>query len=199
MAENQPSTLKSYVDSATGTAQGALGSLTGNSGDQAKGELREDQAKTEYEASHATAKIPGAAISGSGAAVRDNSDRNQGSWNQTLGSTKEAIGGLVGNEVHPTSFIEAYKMEANTRSQSLKQSGRQQNLEGQQQEAKGQLSDFGSGLAGRAQGAVGSTFSGITGDQAGQAHYEQMRAEGKTQQRGAEYDIQKQAEAEDRH
>ena len=31
----------------------------------------------------------------------------------------------------------------------------------------------------RAQGAVGSAVSGLTGDQAGQAHYEKMRAEGK--------------------
>ena len=83
-------------------------------------------------------------------------------------------------------------------SQSLKASGRQQNLEGQQQEAKGQLSDYGSGISNRAQGAVGSAISGITGDKDGQAHYEQMRAEGKTQQRGAEHDIIKQAEADRR-
>lgn len=80
--------------------------------------------------------------------------------------------------------------------QSLKASGRQQNLEGQEQEAKGQLHDFGSGAANRAQGAVGSAVSGLTGDKSGQAHYEQMRAEGKTQQRGAEHDIQKQGEAQ---
>lgn len=78
----------------------------------------------------------------------------------------------------------------------MKQSGRQQNIEGQEQEAKGQLNDFGSGLAGRAQGAVGSAISSITGDKSGQEHYEQMRAEGKTQQRGAEHDIQKQHDAE---
>lgn len=34
MSDNQSSTLKSYVDSATGTVQSALGSLTGNTGDQ---------------------------------------------------------------------------------------------------------------------------------------------------------------------
>ena len=83
-------------------------------------------------------------------------------------------------------------------SQSLKAAGRQQNLEGQQQEAKGQLSDYGSGISNRAQGAVGSAISSVTGDKEGQAHYEQMRAEGKTQQRGAEHDIVKQAEAERR-
>jgi uncharacterized protein YjbJ (UPF0337 family) len=176
MSSEQPSTLKSYVDSAAGKVQGALGNVTGNAGDQAKGELREENARVEHDASHATAKLPGATISGSGAAVRDDPNRSEGSWNQTLGSTKEAVGGLIGNE-------------------SLKQSGREQNLEGQQQEAKGQLHDFGNGLAGRAQGAVGAAVSNVTGDTAGQSHYEQMRAEGKTQQRGAEHDIQKQAEA----
>jgi uncharacterized protein YjbJ (UPF0337 family) len=96
---NQPSTLGSYVEAATGKAQNVLGNLTGNSGDQAKGELRENKAQAEYDASHATAKIPGATISGSGAAVADNTDRSQGNWNQTLGSAKEALGGLIGNEV----------------------------------------------------------------------------------------------------
>jgi hypothetical protein len=80
--------------------------------------------------------------------------------------------------------------------QNLKQAGREQNLEGQKQEAKGQLSDYGSGLAERAQGTIGSAVSGLTGDQAKQAQYNEMRAEGKTQQRGAEHDITKQAEAE---
>ena len=34
MSDNQSSTLKSYIDSATGTVQSTLGSLTGNTGDQ---------------------------------------------------------------------------------------------------------------------------------------------------------------------
>lgn len=78
----------------------------------------------------------------------------------------------------------------------MRSAGRQQNLEGQQQEANGQLSDFGSGLASRAQGTIGSAVSNLTGDKEGQVHYEQMRAEGKTQQRGAEHDIRKEAEAD---
>lgn len=110
MAGEQPSTGNSYLESATGKAQSALGTLTGNTGDKAKGELREDKAEAEYDASHATAKVPGATLSGSGAAVTDNQDRTDGSWNQTLGSTKEAVGGLIGNEVRlplhcPPSYI----------------------------------------------------------------------------------------------
>ena len=34
MTDNQSSTLKSYVDSATGTIQSTLGNLTGNTADQ---------------------------------------------------------------------------------------------------------------------------------------------------------------------
>ena len=34
MTDNHSSTLQSYVDSATGTFQSTLGSLTGNTGDQ---------------------------------------------------------------------------------------------------------------------------------------------------------------------
>ncbi|VUC20219.1 unnamed protein product [Clonostachys rosea] len=176
----QPSTLKSLADSTIGAVQSTIGSLTGNTQDQAKGEAREKKADVEYDASHATAKVPGAAISGSGAVTRDNSDRTNGSWNQTVGAAKETVGGLIGNE-------------------SLKTAGRQQNLEGQQQEAKGQLSDLGSGISDRAYGTVGSAVSGLTGDKKGQAHFEQLRAEGKTQQRGVEHDILKKAEAEDKY
>ncbi|PHH92139.1 hypothetical protein CDD83_8707 [Cordyceps sp. RAO-2017] len=171
-----PSTLQSYVNSATGAVQSALGSLTGNTGDEAKGEMRKEEARAEHEASHAAVKVPGATVSSAGAVSKDDPDRSQGSWNQTIGSAKEAVGGLIGNE-------------------SLKNSGRQQNLEGQQQEAKGQLSDLGSGVASRAQGMVGGAVAGLTGDKEGQEHYDKMRAEGKAQQRGVEHDVQKQAEA----
>ncbi|RDA92501.1 hypothetical protein CP533_4192 [Ophiocordyceps camponoti-saundersi (nom. inval.)] len=174
-----PSTLSSYVSSAAGAVQSAVGSLTGNTADQAKGEARKDEAKAEHDASQAAIKVPGATLSSSGAVVKDDENRNQGSWNQTVGSAKEAVGGLIGSE-------------------SLKQTGREQNLEGQKQEAKGQLSDMGAGLANRAQGTLGGAVAGLTGDKQGQEHYEQMRAEGKSQQRGVEHDMQKQVEAHDK-
>lgn len=100
------STLKSYIDYATGAAQNALGNLTGNTGDQAQGQARKEQGKAEHDLSHATAKVPGGAVSGSGAAVSDDPNRTQGSWNQTMGSAKEAVGGLLGNEVRtdPASY-----------------------------------------------------------------------------------------------
>lgn len=79
--------------------------------------------------------------------------------------------------------------------QNLKQTGRQQNLDGQEQEAKGQLNDFGGGIANRAQGTIGGAVAGLTGDKEERERYDKQRAEGKTQQRGAEHDIQKQAEA----
>jgi hypothetical protein len=84
---------------------------------------------------------------------------------------------------------------SNIELQSLKSSGRQQNLEGQQQEAKGQIHDYGHGMGDRVQGTVGSAVAGVTGDKSGQEHYEALHDKGKTQQRGAEHDIQKQGES----
>ncbi|KAK2595137.1 hypothetical protein QQS21_007163 [Conoideocrella luteorostrata] len=173
-----PSTLQSYVDSATGAIQSAIGSLTGNTGDQVKGDTKQEAAKVEHDASQAAVKVPGATISSDGGVSKDHPDRSAGSWNQTIGSAKETVGGLVGSE-------------------NLKTTGREQNLEGQQQVAKGQLSDLGSGIGSRVQGTVGGAVSGLTGDKEGQAHYDQMRADGKAQQRGVEHDLQKKAEAEE--
>lgn len=98
-SNNKPSTLQSYVDSATGAVQSAFGNLTGNTGDQAKGEVRKDKADAEYDASQAAVKLPGGTISSTGAFAKDDSNRTEGSWNQTVGAAKETLGGLVGNEV----------------------------------------------------------------------------------------------------
>lgn len=98
-SNNKPSTLQSYVDSATGAVQNAFGNLTGNTGDQAKGEVRQDKAQAEYDASQAAVKLPGGTISSTGAFAKDDPNRTEGSWNQTLGSAKETLGGLIGNEV----------------------------------------------------------------------------------------------------
>jgi len=78
-------------------------------------------------------------------------------------------------------------------SENLKQSGREQNLAGQEQEAKGQLNDFGSGIANRAQGTVAGAVAGVIGDRDAQLKAQEQHDVGKTQQRGAEADIQKQA------
>lgn len=90
-----------------------------------------------------------------------------------MGSAKSAVGGLVGSE-------------------NLRQAGDEQNRQGKGQEAHGQLSDLGTGIGDRVQGAVGSGVTGLTGDKSGQAHYQAMHDDGKAQQRGAEKDIQKQ-------
>lgn len=93
-----------------------------------------------------------------------------------MGSAKETVGNLLG-------------------AQGLKREGQQQNADGQGQEAKGQLNDYGSGISNRVQGAVGGAVSSMTGNKEHQAEYQNMHDKGKTQQRGAEYDIQKQAGA----
>jgi len=70
-SNDNTSTLKSYVDSATGTLQSALGSVTGSNGDKAEGEARKDKAELEHDASHAAVKVPSGAISTSGVAKDD--------------------------------------------------------------------------------------------------------------------------------
>jgi len=112
-------------------------------------------------------------VSSSGVAANDQ-NRQAGSWNQTVGSGKETLGGLIGNE-------------------SMKQAGAQQNQEGKAQEAQGQISDFGKGVGDRVQGTLGGAVAGITGDKQAASEAEKKHDTGKTLQRGAEADIQKQA------
>ncbi|TGJ87030.1 hypothetical protein E0Z10_g1742 [Xylaria hypoxylon] len=171
------STLKSTIDAVTGAAQNAFGSITGSTGDQTQGEAKQHKADLEHDASHATAKIPGFTASSSGAVTKDDPDRTAGAYAQTVGSAKETFGGLVGSE-------------------SIKAAGREQNQEGQRREAKGQVNDYVSGVGDRVTGTLGSAIAGVTGNQKAQADYQDQHDGGKTQQRGAEHDIQKKADAE---
>merc|ERR1711939_85019 len=67
---------------------------------------------------------------------------------------------------------------------SLKQQGREQNLQGQGQEAKGQLSDLGQGISDRVQGTLGGAVAGLTNDRESQQKYADIHDEGKSRQRG---------------
>jgi len=173
MSDKNTSTLQSYIDSASGAVQSALGSLTGSAADEQTGQAKQDKAQVENDASHATAKLGPYSASGSGAVTKDDPNRQEGSWNQTIGSGKQFVGGLVGSE-------------------NLKREGQEQNVQGQGQEAQGQVNDYTSGIANRVGGAVSGAVSGITGDRDAQLRAQQQHDEGKTQQRGAEYDIQRQ-------
>ena len=67
---------------------------------QVEGQAKQQKGEAEYDASHATAKLPGGiTASSSGAVTKDHPDRTAGSWNQTAGSAKEFVGGVVGSEV----------------------------------------------------------------------------------------------------
>lgn len=199
MSDGNSSTLGSYLNSATGAAQRAVGSLTGDSSTQVrsylylllphphltspikprtkkyqnKGEAAQAQAAAQDENSHTTAKLgPVAADPNTGATATDNSQRSTGSWDQTVGSAKESVGNLIGNE-------------------SLRQAGVQQNAAGKEQEARGQLKDLGEGLQDRAQGTIGGIAAAVTGDREQEKKFQDMHDEGKTRQRGAEADITK--------
>lgn len=76
--------------------------------------------------------------------------------------------------------------------EGLRREGAEQNAAGKGQEAQGQLNDYGSGIANRVGGAVGGAVAGLTGDREKEALEREKHDVGKTQQRSAEHDIQKQ-------
>ncbi|KAL8890622.1 MAG: hypothetical protein Q9215_002268 [Flavoplaca cf. flavocitrina] len=176
MSDKDSSTAKSYLDSAIAQGQSALGSLTSSTGDKAEASARKDEAAAEKDASHSVGKLGPLNVSPSGGVSTDDPNRSEGSWNQTMGSAKESMGGLIGSE-------------------SMKKEGAQQNAEGKGQEAQGQLSDFGSGVQDRVKGAVGGMAAGITGDREKEEEMRMKHDDAKTKQRSAEMDIQKQADA----
>lgn len=98
-SKDPTSTLQSYIDTAAGTIQSALGALTGSSGDQAAGDAKQDEGAAEKDASHAALKVGNVTAGSSGAITKDDPMRTEGSWNQTVGSGKEMLGGVLGNEV----------------------------------------------------------------------------------------------------
>lgn len=162
MSDSNSSSIKAYTDSAIASGQSMLGKITGSAGDkvrtscppflshstsitqiprfsltnhlpQNEAAARKSTSEAENDASHTVGKIGPVAASSSGGVSVDDPDRSEGSWNQTVGSGKEALGGLLGAE-------------------GLKREGQQQNAEGKAQEAKGQLNDFGSGVQDRLHG-----------------------------------------------
>ncbi|KYK60966.1 mismatched base pair and cruciform DNA recognition protein [Drechmeria coniospora] len=177
-----PSTVQSCADSAKSTFQSAIGSLAGSPNGKLQGEALKDQAKAEHDVSKAehdaykaSISPPGATISTDGGVSKDDMRRTEGSRNQAQGSVKESTGDLVGSE-------------------SLKQAGDEHKAEGQKQEANGQLGDVGSATAQRVEGTVGAVV--LRGDEVDKERCEQMRANGKAQQRGVEAEVGKKGEAE---
>ncbi|CAL5867957.1 uncharacterized protein PFLUO_LOCUS2180 [Penicillium psychrofluorescens] len=173
MSDGNSSTLQSYVDQATGMAQRAMGAATGDSATHNQADANLQKAENEHAASHTTAKVgPFAADPNTGATAKDDPSRSNASWDQTVGSTKEAVGNMIGNE-------------------SLRRAGVEQNAAGKEAEAKGQLKDWGQGIADRAQGTVGGIQAAVTGDREEEQKWRDMHDEGKVRQRGAEADMAK--------
>lgn len=115
-------------------------------------------------------KVGPIAASPSGGIATDSPLRTEGSYNQTVGAAKEALGGLVGAD-------------------GLKREGQQQNAEGKGQEAEGQVRDYGQGVQDRIGGAVGGIVKGLKGDKEGETAERLRHDDGKTAQRSAERDI----------
>ena len=175
----QASSGKSLLDTATGYIQQGIAAVTGNPADKAQAEQTHNKAAAEANASEAAVKAGPFTLSSTGAVAKDREERSQGQWNQTVGSLKESVGNLTGNE-------------------SLKQQGREQNLQGQSEEAKGQLTDLGQGISDRVQGTLGGAVAGLTNDREAQQKYADMHDEGKSRQRGVEADLEKKVAAEEK-
>merc|ERR1711939_340786 len=162
----QPSSGQSIIDTATSYVQSGIAAVTGNQSDKAKAEQTHNKAAAEANASEAAVKAGPFTLSSSGAVAKDSSERTQGQWDQTMGSLKETAGNLTGNE-------------------SLKQQGREQNLQGQ-------------GHSDRVQGTLGGAVAGLTNDRESQQKYADIHDEGKSRQRGVEADLDKMAAAQEK-
>lgn len=172
-----PSTLSSLASGVAGTLQEGYAKLTGSTTDTIQAEQRKQAAHNEYAASHDSAKLGPVNASSSGAVTVDNENRTQGKSDQTIGSGKEFLGGLIGSE-------------------SMKQEGARQHQEGVALEKQGQAQDLVGGMKDRATGAVGAGLSKLTGNTQAQAAYQQQHDVGKTNQRTTEAELDKEAEAE---
>ncbi|EPS45235.1 hypothetical protein H072_758 [Dactylellina haptotyla CBS 200.50] len=159
-----------------GTVQSGIGQLTGNTKDIQDGENKNAAAVEINTRSHTANKLGPATATAEGGIHIDNADRQQGSWDQTIGSGKQFLGDLIGNE-------------------SLKAQGRTQYDEGVKRETSGQVSDLAEGFSNRVSGAVGAM---IAMDQQEKEKFNQQHDDGKAAVRSVQHDLQNRADADQR-
>lgn len=158
MSDNN-NTLGSYVDSATGTAQRAVNSVTG-------GTVSTTPKPTIQSIPYHTNNF----LFQTQNEGQNQDQKGNPTWDQTMGSAKESVGNALGHE-------------------NLRQAGVQQNVSGKDAEAKGQLKDLGQGVTDRAQGAVGSVGAAIKGDREEEEKWRQVHDEGKGRQKETEKEV----------
>ncbi|KEZ45523.1 hypothetical protein SAPIO_CDS1851 [Scedosporium apiospermum] len=174
MSDNNPSTRTSYLNEAAAAIHSGVASVTGSSEDKTKAEQAKKKSEDQRATSQSAAKIGPYSVGPEGGVAKDSPERTQGRYDQTVGSVNEATGRLIGND-------------------RLVQSGRQRSRHGEEQEAKGQLSDLGRGVSERVQGAVGGVTAALTGDRAEQQRHADIHDEGKARQRGVETELDRKA------
>merc|ERR1712230_335991 len=86
-SNDNTSSLQSVMDTATGYINSGI----------AKADQYKTKGEAESDLSHTAAKAGPFTVSSSGAPAKDNSQRTQGQWDQTMGSAKETVGNLVGS------------------------------------------------------------------------------------------------------
>jgi len=177
--ESKPSTIGGYANQAVGTVQDAFGQLTGTGQSQSQGETRRDVGQDQVDASRTSAKIGPVTATAEGGVHVDSQKRTDGSWNQTLGSGKQFIGGVIGSD-------------------SLKQQGREQYDRGVQEEAEGRAQDYVQGVSDRVKGTIGTMTADLVGNPDAKAEYQRQHDDGKAGQRSVEDDLQREADSEQR-
>jgi uncharacterized protein YjbJ (UPF0337 family) len=100
-----------------------------------------------------------------------NEQRQNATWDQTIGSGKEMLGNVTGYE-------------------GLRQEGIEQNARGKQAEAQGQLQDLGAGATNRVVGSINKAKAAVTGDREEEQKAEMIHDTGKRQQKVAEAEIE---------
>jgi indoleamine 2,3-dioxygenase len=78
-------------------------------------------------------------------------------------------------------------------SENIRRAGIEQNQQGKADEAKGQLQDFGEGIADRSRGAVRGVGAALTGDRAEEDRQREMHDAGKQKQKEAEEQMERRA------
>lgn len=77
--------------------------------------------------------------------------------------------------------------------ENLRRAGMEQNQQGKADEAKGQLQDFGQGMADRSRGAAGGIGAALTGNRAEEDRMREVHDAGKQKQKGAEEEMERRA------
>lgn len=158
--------MAGLLNKATGHAQSAIGSVTGNERMKAEGDAKvmEGQVKSEMKHGHHTTGAGMTANDDGGFAAQD-SDRTKGSIKQSVGSAQQSVGSALGAD-------------------GMQRGGLQRQAEGHAQENHGRAADLTSGLGEQISSNAQWAGAKLTGDKVTEAEMAKKAADGKARTQG---------------